>query len=102
MIPQKIISKIVIVAIVFVSGAFSGYSYCKRSNDKGVIKQQNKDAEEVMRHEDQKITVRKNVDEKIKSIRKIIDPSGCLDANSPDDYFNRLLDADSTAKSSFD
>jgi len=101
MIPQKIISKIVIVAIVFVSGAFSGYSYCKRSNDKGVIKQQNKDAEEVMRHEDQKITVRKNVDEKIEVFKKIVDPSGCLDTNSPDDYLNGLLDIEYGKESQF-
>ena len=101
MIPQKIVSKIVIVAIVFVSGAFSGYSYCKKSNYKGVIKQQAKDAKDVMEHEEEKIEVKKNVDEKIEVIKKIIDPTGCLDVNSPNDYFDGLLDAENGKKSQF-
>lgn len=99
---QKIIAKIVIVAIVFISGAFSGYSYCKRSNYKGVIKQQAKDAVNVDTHQVKKEKVKKNVNKKIEDIKKIVDLSGCLDIDSPDDYFDRLLDADSTAKSGFD
>jgi len=101
MIPQKIISKIVIVAIVFVSGAFAGYSYRSSLNYKGVIKQQKKDAKEVMKHEDEKIQVKKNVDEKIEVFKKIVDPSGCLDTNSPDDYLNGLLDIEYGKESQF-
>ena len=104
MTPQiaKIIGISLIAVLLFLSGIFVGYSYCKRTQDKGVIDQQEKDAETVMKHVDKKDEVRKNVDEKIEAIKKVIDPSGCLDAGSPDDYLNKLLSADRAAKSGFD
>jgi len=104
MTPQiaKIIGLAVIAALLFLSGIFTGYSYCKRAQDAGVIKQAKKDAKAVDKHQDKKEEVEKNVTKQIDSIKKIIDPSGCLDAPTPDDYLNGLLRADSAAKSGFD
>lgn len=98
----KIIGIAVIAVLLFVSGCFVGYSYCKRAQDAGVIKQAKKDAKAVDNHQDKKEKVEKNVTKQIGTIKKIIDPSGCLDAPAPDDYLNRLLSTDSAAKSGFD
>jgi len=85
-----------------VAGGFVGWSWCKRSSDRGVIKQQKKDAKEVSDH----VVARETAKDKVKTIIekrvvKVVDPSGCLDNPSPDDYLDGLRDADSEAKSSF-
>ena len=99
-------SKGIIIAVVslvlFLMGGFVGYSWCKRSYDAGIIKQQKEDAEIVSKHQDKQIEVVKYVDRVIVKIKEIKDPSGCLDNPSPDDYNNELLKADSEAQSSFD
>ena len=83
-----------VAAFMFFAGAFSGYSYCKRSQDAGVIEQQGKDAVDVDKHNTETNKVNKNVAKTITIIKKIVDPTGCLDTSSPDDYVNELLNAD--------
>ena len=95
---QKIFVIAIVAIFLFVAGGFVGYSYCKRSSDRGVIKQQKEDATDVLKHEDKKAVVKKNVDEKIKTLNKVVDTSGCLDADSPNDYLNKLLDAENAAQ----
>lgn len=90
------------IIIVFIMGAFVGYSWCGRSYDKGIIEQQQKDAVNLDEHSEKKEKVKKNVDEKIEDIKKIADPTGCLSVDSTDEYFNGLLEADREAKSGFD
>jgi len=104
MTPQiaKIIGAAVIAALLFLSGTFVGYSYCKRAQDKGVIDQQAKDAETVMKHEDKKDEVTAKVEKAIAKAQKIADPTGCLDTNNSDDYLDGLQRADRAAKSGFD
>jgi len=103
MTPQiaKIIGIVVIAALLFLSGIFVGYSYCKRAQDKGVIDQQAKDAKAVDKHQTKKEEVEKNVTKQIAIIKKIIDPAGCLDTPAPDVYLDRLQRADRAAKSGF-
>lgn len=103
MTPQivKIIGLAVVAALLFFSGIFTGYSYCKRAQDAGVIKQAKKDAKAVDKHQGKKEKVEKNVTKQIDTIKKIIDPSGCLDAPAPGDYLNRLFSADRAAESGF-
>ncbi|MCK5609724.1 hypothetical protein KAR91_48065 [Candidatus Pacearchaeota archaeon] len=97
-----VIGAFIIALILMTAGAVGGYSYCKSSNYKGIIKQQTKDAKTILKHEDKKKEVKGNVDTSIAKFKTIDDPSGCLDTISPDDYIDKLLDADSAAKSGFD
>jgi len=103
MTPQiaKIIGIAVIVILLFLSGIFVGYSYCKSSYDANVIDQQAEDAETVMKHEDKKDVVETKVTKAITKIQKVVDPSGCLDSPSPDNYLDELLSIDSISKSEF-
>ena len=104
MTPQtaKIIGIVVIAVLLFLSGIFVGYSYCKRAQDKGVIDQQASDAKIVMKHEDKKDEAKAEVDKAITQIQKVVDPTGCLDTDNSDEYLDGLQRADSTAKSGFD
>jgi len=97
----KIIILALVAVLLFASGAFTGYSYCKRAQDKGVIKQQAKDAVIVMEHQIKKDEAEKNVDTIITKLIKIKDTSGCLDNPNNDEYLNWLHRADSRAQSSF-
>ena len=91
-----------VAALLFVAGGFTGYTFCKRASYKGVIKQQAKDAEAVLKHQNKKDEVVNNVKPKIiERIKFIKDTSGCLDSANSDDYINKLLKSDSEAKSSF-
>ena len=94
---------LVVSMVIFSIGAFAGYTFCKRAQYAGVIKQQEKDAKIVMKHLDRKEEVRKNVNAIIETkVQNVVDSTGCLDADSPDIYINGLLDADRAAKSGFD
>jgi len=93
---------VIAVIIIFILGAFSGYSWCGRSYDKGVIKQQQKDAVNLDEHIEKKEKVKKNVNDKIKAFKEIPDPTGCLSVDSTDDYFDKLREADRAAESGFD
>jgi len=100
---KETIAKGIIILVIFLLGGFVGYSWCKRSYDAGIIDQQKKDAEIVFKHEEKKTEVKKNVDKIIEAkILKIIDPTGCLDADAPPDYLDGLLEADRQAESGFD
>ena len=104
---KKVAMIAVAVIVVFVLGALSGgmlgWSYCKSSQKSAVIKQQEKDANEVLKHEDKKDAAEQKIRDIIrKRVKTAIDPSGCLDRNSPDDYLNGLFDAENAAKSGFD
>ena len=95
---NKLVKEIIILvlaALLFVAGMFTGYSYSKRSQDAGVIKQQQQDAEDVDKHRTETDKVNENVAKTITIIKKIKDPSGCLDVASPDEYLDGLLNADS-------
>ena len=92
---------VLVVVLCIVSG-LAGWTLAKRASDRGVIKQQAKEAREVMKHDDTKQLVSKKVETIIRTqIRTIVDPSGCLDTDSPDDYIGSLLDADREAQSGF-
>jgi hypothetical protein len=98
----RIIILALIAALLFISGAFTGYTYCKRANYKGIIKQQEKDAKKVLEHEEKKDKVEKYVKPKIIERIKIVkDTSGCLDVINSDEYIDSLLKSDREAQSSF-
>lgn len=100
---QRIAIVLAIALGLVVLGAVAGYQWCKSSQYKGVIKQQEKDAVDVLEHVEQSTQVHKNVDKVIETrIKKVVDASGCLDTTSPDDYIDGLLNADSTAQSIID
>jgi len=103
MTPQiaKTIGIVIIAVLLFLSGIFVGYSYCKRAQDKGVIDQQAKDAKTVMKHEDKKDEIKAKVEKAIAKIQKIVDPTGCLDTGNSDDYLDELQRADRISKSEF-
>lgn len=61
LIPKKIIIYAVAAVILLGVGAFGGYTFCKRSQYKGVINQQAKDAKIVVKHQEKKDVV----DEKV-------------------------------------
>ena len=100
-IPKKVIMYIVASAVLMGVGAFGGYTFCKRAQYKGVIKQQEKDAQAVLKHEDKKDVVDKKVNKQIEKIRSLPDTSSCLDVRNSDDYLNELQRADSIAESEF-
>jgi len=98
----KTIQIVLITALIaYLSGFGSGYFYRGLANAKGVIKQQDKDADAVLEHHDKEKGVIKYVTRYKTILKKIPDPSGCLDASSPDDYLKQLHDTDSKAKSGF-
>ena len=103
MTPQiaKIIGLAVVAVLLFLSGIFTGYSYCKSSYDANVIDQQEKDAKAVMKHQEKKDNVEAKVTKAITKIQKAVDPSGCLDTPSPDNYLDELFSIDSISKSEF-
>ena len=96
---NKIIIYAVGAVILILAGGITGWSLAKRSADIGVIKQQAKDAESVMKHEEKQKEVVKYVTKYKTILRENPDSSGCLDHRSPDAYLNSLRDADSAAKS---
>ena len=99
---KNIIIAILVVVMCGVSG-LAGWTLAKRASDRGVIKQHQKDAKEVLKHADVKETAKQKVETIIRTrIRTIVDPSGCLDTDSPDAYLDSLFDADREAKSGFD
>lgn len=97
----RIVILALVAVVLFAGGAFTGYSFCKSSQYKDIIKQQEKDAELVMKHETKKDQAVENVSKAKTVIRKIKDPSGCLDTDSPRDYIDGLLNADREAESGF-
>jgi hypothetical protein len=101
LIPMKAIIVIGMSLVLLAVGAFGGYTFCKRSQYKGVIKQQQKDAKAVLKHQEKKDAAAKEIIKYIEVIKKIPDTSGCLDKPSGDEYLNQLLDSDSKAQSSF-
>lgn len=100
-IPKKTIIIIVASIILLAVGAFGGYTFAKRAQYKGVIKQQAKDAKAVMKHQEKKDVAAKQKAKDIEAIKDIPDPIGCLDKPSGDEYLNELLKSDSKAKSIF-
>ena len=101
-IPKKVIIYIVASAILLLVGAFGGYTFAKRANYKGVIKQQKKDAIAVLEHGEQEDVAKKHVSESIEKLRVINDPTGGLDKPSPTDYLNELYKSDRATQSEFD
>lgn len=98
----KIIVFALLALILLGTGAFGGYTFCKRAQYKGVINQQAKDATTVMEHEEKKDVAEKELDKVIEvRVEKAGGTSGCLNTPSPDAYLDGLLDADRKAKSSF-
>jgi len=92
---------VLIIVMCGVSG-LAGWTLAKRAGDRGVIKQQQKDAEEVMKHEEAKEKVQEKIRTVIKTrIIKVPDPSGCLDRPSPDNYLDGLQRSDGEAKFGF-
>ncbi len=93
-------NRIVIVAMIVMSLAMFavGYIYRGASSAKGVIKQQQKDANEVVKHEENQKVVTQYVDRIKVVIRKVPDPTGCLDTDVPDVFHDSLLDADRKTK----
>ena len=102
LIPKKLIVYAVAAMILLAVGAFGGYTFCKRSQYKGIIKQQQKDAKAVVKHQEKKDVVDEKVGNALEEAKKVSDASGCLDKPSPDVYLDRLLRADSVAESGFD
>jgi len=100
-IPKKTIIIIVASIILLAVGAFGGYTFAKRAQYKGVIKQQAKDAKAVMKHQEKKDVAAKEIIKYVEIIKKIPDISGCLDKPNSDEYLNELLRADSKQKSIF-
>jgi len=100
-IPKKTIIIIVASIILLAVGAFGGYTFAKRAQYKGVIKQQAKDAKAVMKHQEKKDVAAKEIIKYIEVIKKIPDVSGCLDRPNDDKYLDELLRADSKQKSIF-
>ncbi len=99
---RETITLVVLVAVIFIGGLFTGYQYAKRSVDKAVIKQQQKDAKAVQKHDAATKLVVKEV-EKIKVVvRKVYDPSGCLDTAIPVDADKQLRNAYRTSRSASD
>lgn len=99
---KNIIIAILVLVMCLVSG-LAGWTLAKRASDRGVIKQQKKDAKEVMKHADTTEATKQKVQTIIRTrIKTIVDPSKCLDSSSPDDYLDSLFDADRAAKSGFD
>jgi len=101
LIPKKVILYIVAAAILLGVGAFGGYTFCKRAQYKGVIKQQQKDADAVLEHQEKKDVVEREVIKYIEVIKRIPDKSGCLDKPNDSAYIDRLLESDSDTQSSF-
>ncbi len=95
---KNIIIAILILVMCGVSG-LAGWTLAKRASDRGVIKQQTKDAKEVMDHDLARKDKERKVGRILTRIKGINDPSKCLDTSSPPDYLNGLLDADREAKS---
>lgn len=99
---MKTIQIVLITALVaYLSGFGSGYFYRGLSNARGVIKQQDSDADAVATHHEKDKEAIKYVTKYKTVIKNIPDPSGCLDSPSPDDYLEQLRDADSKAKQIF-
>ena len=99
---KNVIIGILVLVLCGISG-LAGWTLAKRASDRGVIKQQRSDAKEVLKHADVKETAKQKVETIIRTrIRTIVDPSGCLDTDSPDAYLDSLFDADREAKSGFD
>lgn len=91
---QKVLVVLALFISVFIAGGFVGYTWCKSSGYRGVIEQQQQDAEDVDKHNTETYKVNENVAKTITIIKKITDPTGCLDINSPDEYIDGLLNAD--------
>ena len=101
LIPKKVILYIVGAAILLGVGVFGGYTFCKRAQYKGVIKQQEKDAKAVLEHQENKDNVEKEINKSIEIIKKMPDVGGCLDKLNDDNYLDRLQRADSQSESGF-
>lgn len=98
---QAAIYGIVLLVVALLGGAV-GYTWAKRASDRGVIKQQQKDAKAVQKHDAKTRVIIKEV-EKIKVVvRKIHDPDGCLDSPVPSAISDRLRDTISATRSASD
>ncbi len=95
-------NKTIIIAVLaialFGAGGISGYFYAKRASDRGVIKQLQSDANEVIKHDmDRKVTVEK-VERIVTRIKKVYDPSLCYNRPIPDSAVKLMRDADSATR----
>jgi len=89
----SLVSIIMVAGILFGSGLYSGYMYCKSGEASGVVKRLKKDSQSVDKIEAQ-AEVRYVTVEKIKEvIRKVPDRTGCLDTPTPDDFNSGLYEA---------
>lgn len=95
---KKIMSKAVIIAIVFVLGAISGgmiaWSYSKRSQDKAVIKYQDKELKAVEKIHERKEKRTERLQKTREVILNVKDDSKCsiLDTPVPDAFADGMRD----------
>jgi len=101
LIPKKAIVILVLALVSMVIGAFGGYTFCKRAQYKGVIKQQANDATAVVEHQEKKDAVDDKFNENVSKLKAIPDITGCLDKSSDAEYLDQLFKSDSEAKSGF-
>lgn len=99
LIPKKAILYVAASIILLLVGAFGGYTFCKRAQYKGVIKQQEKDAKTVLKHQEDKDNVNEKFTESVEEIKAV--KESCLDKPNSDDYLNRLQRSDSISESIF-
>lgn len=98
---EKIVIALLAI-MLFLAGGGSGYFYANRANDRAVIKEQQRQAEALEDHNTLASKAEQEVQQIIETnIEKIVDPTGCLDADNDTAYLNGLLDAENAAKSRF-
>lgn len=93
---------IVAMLISAVIGGAAGWVFRGAASDRGVIRQQAKDADEVLKHDLDRKATTKEVEKIIVRIKKINDPIGCYNNPIPDSAAKLMRDSDSTSQSGFD
>lgn len=93
---KKLLTKIVIVAVIFVLGAGSGtmlgWSWCKRSVDKSVIREQGRQLNAIAKIDKRQGRRQIKLEAAREGLRNVQDTRKCnvLDTPVPDDFANRL------------
>lgn len=85
--------ELILAVALFFAGIGVGWVWKGGSEKNAVIHQQQKDAQEVQKHEEKQKVVTKEVIKYKTVLQKVPDPTGCLDQPVPDDFVDGMRGA---------